>query len=153
MATKKKNWLLYGANGYTGKLIAKKAVERGQTPILAGRSESKIRFLAEELGLPFRVFSLENPKEIQNQISDSFLVLNCAGPFIETAIPIAKACVESGVHYLDVTGEIPVFEMLYSLSPKALAKNIMLLPGVGFDVVPTDCLAVMLKENFPKPIF
>ncbi|EMO41884.1 saccharopine dehydrogenase family protein [Leptospira noguchii] len=153
MAAKKKNWLLYGANGYTGKLIARKAVERGQTPILAGRSESKIRSVAEELGLPFKIFSLENPKEIQNQISGSSLVLNCAGPFIETAVPMAKACIESRVHYLDITGEIPVFETLYSLSPKALAKNIMLLPGVGFDIVPTDCIAVMLKEKLSKAHF
>ncbi|EMJ97094.1 saccharopine dehydrogenase family protein [Leptospira alstonii] len=153
MATRKKNWLLYGANGYTGELIARRAVERGQKPILAGRSESKIRPLAEKLGLPFRIFSLENPKEVQNQISDNFLVLHCAGPFIETAFPMANACIEAGVHYLDITGEISVYEMLYSLSSKALAKKVMLLPGVGFDIVPTDCLAAMLKEKLPKSHF
>ncbi|EKR65537.1 saccharopine dehydrogenase domain protein [Leptospira weilii str. 2006001853] len=150
MAAKKKNWLLYGANGYSGELIARKAVERGQKPILAGRSESKIRPLAEELGLPYRIFSLGNPKEVQAQILDCFLVLHCAGPFIETALPMAEVCIEAGVHYLDITGEISVYETLHSLSSKALAKKVMLLPGVGFDVVPTDCLAVMLKEKLPK---
>ncbi|EMO10682.1 saccharopine dehydrogenase domain protein [Leptospira borgpetersenii str. Noumea 25] len=150
MAAKRKNWLLYGANGYSGELIARKAVERGQKPILAGRAESKIQPLAEELGLPFRIFSLENSKEVQAQILDCFLVLNCAGPFTETALPMAETCIESGVHYLDITGEISVYETLYSLSSKALAKKVMLLPGVGFDVVPTDCLAVMLKEKLPK---
>lgn len=153
MAAKKKNWLLYGANGYTGELIARKAVERGHKPILAGRSEAKIRPLAEELGLTFRIFSLENSEEVRNQIGDCFLVLHCAGPFIETAVPMAEACIESGTHYLDITGEIPVYEKLHSLSSKALAKKVMLLPGVGFDIVPTDCLAVMLKEKLPKAHF
>lgn len=123
MAAKRKNWLLYGANGYSGELIARKAVERGQKPILAGRAESKIQPLAEELGLPFRIFSLENSKEVQAQILDCFLVLNCAGPFTETALPMAETCIESGVHYLDITGEISVYETLYSLSSKALAKK------------------------------
>ncbi|XDD51462.1 trans-acting enoyl reductase family protein [Leptospira sp. WS92.C1] len=153
MAAKKKNWLLYGANGYTGELIARRAVEKGLKPILAGRSEIKIRALAEELGLPFRIFALDNDLEIQNQIGDCLLVLHCAGPFIETAEPMANACIATGVHYLDITGEIPVYEKLYSLSSKAIAKKVMLLPGVGFDIVPTDCLAVMLKEKLPKAHF
>ncbi|RHX86225.1 saccharopine dehydrogenase family protein [Leptospira stimsonii] len=153
MAAKKKNWLLYGANGYTGELIARKAVERGAKPILAGRSELKIRALAEELGLSFRIFSLENATEVESQIADCFAVLHCAGPFVETAVPMANACISSGVHYLDITGEIPVYEKLYALSAKAHAKKVMLLPGVGFDIVPTDCLAVMLKEKLPKAHF
>ncbi|MBM9500139.1 saccharopine dehydrogenase NADP-binding domain-containing protein [Leptospira sp. 201903071] len=153
MAAKKKNWLLYGANGYTGELIARKAAERGFKPVLAGRSELKIRPLAEELGLSYRIFSLDHAAEVESQIADCFAVLHCAGPFVETAVPMANACIAAGVHYLDITGEIPVYEKLYALSSKAVAKKVMLLPGVGFDIVPTDCLAVMLKEKLPKAHF
>ncbi|MDV6234775.1 saccharopine dehydrogenase NADP-binding domain-containing protein [Leptospira ellisii] len=153
MAAKKKHWLLYGANGYTGELIARRAVLRGFKPILAGRSETTIRVLAEELGLEFRIFSLEDQDKIRKEIEDCLFVLHCAGPFVETAAPMALACISSGVHYLDITGEIPVYEKLHSLSSQALAKKVMLLPGVGFDIVPTDCLAMMLKEKLPKAHF
>ncbi|TGK31011.1 saccharopine dehydrogenase [Leptospira gomenensis] len=153
MAAQKKQWLLYGANGYTGELIAREAVSRGFQPILAGRSEPRVRALAEELGLSFRIFSLEDHDTIRKEIEDCLFVLHCAGPFVETAVPMASACILSGVHYLDITGEIPVYEKLHSLSSQALAKKVMLLPGVGFDIVPTDCLAMMLKEKLPKAHF
>ncbi len=142
-------WMIYGANGYTGELITRRAAAQGLKPILAGRTASKVQPLAESLGLPFRIFSLDDAEEVAGQIEDCTLVLHAAGPFIHTARPMMEACLRSRTHYLDITGEIPVFERAAALGEKAAKAGIMIMPGTGFDVVPTDCMAVFLKEQLP----
>lgn len=144
-----KNFLLYGANGYTGELIAREAKAQGLAPVLAGRSEGKVRPLAEELGFEYRVFGLGKPEAIDAKLEGFSVVLHAAGPFIHTARPMMEACIREGVHYLDITGEIAVFEMAAALGPRAREAGIMLMPGAGFDVVPTDCMALYLKEQLP----
>ncbi|MDH3647831.1 MAG: saccharopine dehydrogenase NADP-binding domain-containing protein [Gammaproteobacteria bacterium] len=138
------NWMIYGANGYTGKLIAEEAVNRGMTPVLAGRSNS-VTELAGSLGLQSRVFSLDHNSS--KQLEDMSLVLHCAGPFSATAEPMMQACLKSRTHYLDITGEIAVFELAQSLADPARDSGIVICPGVGFDVIPTDCVAATLKER------
>jgi short subunit dehydrogenase-like uncharacterized protein len=143
------NWLLYGANGYTGELIAREAVRRGLRPILAGRARERVGALAAELGLESRLFALEPSSAVGASLRGVGLVLNCAGPFSATAGPIMRACIEARAHYLDITGEIAVFERAQAYGAEARAAGIVLCPGVGFDVVPTDCLALTLKESLP----
>lgn len=142
-------WLIYGANGYTGELIAREAAQRGLKPILAGRNRAEVEALAAELGFESRIFGLDDPKAIETGLKDCALVLHCAGPFSHTAKPMIDACLLTHTHYLDLTGEIVVFEMAASYDAVAKLANIMLLPGVGFDVVPTDCLAAQLKAQLP----
>jgi short subunit dehydrogenase-like uncharacterized protein len=137
-------WMIYGANGYTGELIAREAVRRGQKPILAGRSAG-VEALARELGLQARVFALDQPR-----LDDVSLVLHCAGPFMFTSGPMVAACLQARAHYLDITGEIVVFEAIMRRNDDAVRAGVTLLPGVGFDVVPTDCLAAMLKDRLPS---
>jgi len=141
------NWLLYGANGYTGELIAREAVRRGIHPILAGRSTEKIEPLARELQCESRVFDVRKP-----DLRGVALVLHCAGPFVHTSAPMVDACLASGVHYLDITGEIDVFEAVLARDAEAKQRNVALLPGVGFDVVPTDCLGAMLHARMPDAV-
>jgi short subunit dehydrogenase-like uncharacterized protein len=141
--------LLYGANGYTGRLIAETAAQYGLRPILAGRSEDKIRPLAEQLGYPYRIADLRSPEELDALLEGVKVVLHAAGPFQFTAEPMIEACLRNQVHYLDITGEIAVFEHAASRDAEARLAGIMLLPGAGFDVVPTDCLAVFLKNQMP----
>jgi short subunit dehydrogenase-like uncharacterized protein len=142
-------WLLYGANGYTGTLIARLAVARGERPVLAGRSGPKVAALADELGLDHRVFGLADPDAIRRGLDGMTAVAHCAGPFSATAGPMARSCVNAGVHYADITGEIEVFEDLHGLHDRAKEAGSVLLPGAGFDVVPTDCVAAMLAESLP----
>ena len=137
-------WMIYGANGYTGQLIAEVAKEAGEAPILAGRSAEKVRPVAERLGLPFRAFPLEQP-----DLRGAALVLHCAGPFSATSRPMVDACLAQGAHYLDITGEIEVFEAIFARDAEARARGVVLLPGTGFDVVPSDCLAALLKRKLP----
>ena len=142
-----KNFLIYGANGYTGELIAREAVRRGLKPILAGRSLTKIEPLARELDLTTRSFSLEDRKSLEYTLKEVDFVLHCAGPFSLTARPMVEACLRLGKHYLDITGEIAVFEEMARLDERAKAAGVMIMPGVGFDVVPSDCLARHLKNR------
>ncbi|MGH8398501.1 MAG: saccharopine dehydrogenase family protein [Gammaproteobacteria bacterium] len=139
--------LIYGAYGYTGTLIVEEALEQGLRPTLAGRDPDKLKTLAERYGLPSRTLTLDNPTDVDEAIQDQRLVLNCAGPFVRTWRPVAEACLRQKIHYLDITGEIEVFEGLASLHQEALQAGVILLPGVGFDVVPTDCLAAHLKDR------
>jgi short subunit dehydrogenase-like uncharacterized protein len=138
-------FLIYGANGYTGQLIARQAKARGEQPILAGRSLEKLKPLADELGLSARAFDLRAP-----DLSGVSLVLHCAGPFSATSKPMVDACLAAKAHYLDVTGEAEVFEAVLARGQEAKERGVTLLPGVGFDVVPSDCLAAMLKEKLPS---
>ncbi len=144
-----RNFLIYGANGYTGELIAREAARRGLKPILAGRSQNKVEPLAKELGLTCRTFALKDKKSLEYTLKEVDFVLHCAGPFSLTSKPMVEACLRLGKHYLDITGEIAVFEALAKRGEAAKKSNIMIMPGVGFDVVPSDCLALHLKNRLP----
>ena len=139
-------WMVYGANGFTGTLVAELAVRRGLRPVLAGRDAAKVGPLAERLGLEHRVFGLDQAAEALNDVD---AVAHCAGPFSATSGPMVDACITSGTHYVDITGEIDVFEAVSRRDEDAKRAGVVLLPGAGFDVVPTDCLAAMLHAALP----
>lgn len=142
--------LIYGANGYTGDLVARRAVERGLRPLLAGRRAEPVAALAQQLGLAHAAVALDDDAGLNTLLRDAKVVIHCAGPFVRTSKPMAQACLRNGVHYLDITGEIAVFEALARRDTQARAAGVMLLPGVGFDVVPSDCLAAHLKGRLPS---
>lgn len=142
-------WLIYGAYGYTGELIAREAVRRGLSPILAGRRADPLEILSRELGLAHRVFDLGNEEMLAGSLSGVSAVLHCAGPFVRTSRPMVEACLRAGCHYLDITGEVGVFESVFNRDSRARDRAVVLLPGVGLDVVPTDCLAAHLSSQLP----
>ncbi|MBI2920124.1 MAG: saccharopine dehydrogenase NADP-binding domain-containing protein [Planctomycetes bacterium] len=143
-------FLLYGATGFTGRLIAARAVELGLRPVLGGRSAWPLSGLARSLGLAHRVFGLEDPAAVDAGIGDAPLVLNCAGPFSKTARPVMEGCLRGKRHYVDITGEVDVLEGMFARDGEVKAAGVMVLPGAGFDVVPTDCLALHLKQKLPE---
>ncbi|NIP57212.1 MAG: NAD(P)H-binding protein, partial [Gemmatimonadetes bacterium] len=145
-------WLLYGAYGFTGRLIARRAIAMGLRPILAGRRREPTADLARELDLECRVFDLDDPPALREGLRGVQLVMHTAGPFSRTWRPMAEACLAAGVHYLDITGEIEVFEALAGLDGAARETGVMLLPGVGFDVVPTDCAAARVGGRLEEPV-
>ena len=140
-------WMIYGANGYTGRLIAQEAHRRGLTPILAGRNGEAISRLGNRLNLETRVFALDRSDPVAEKLSDVKVVLHCAGPFSATSAPMLEGCKRAGTHYLDITGEIDVFETCHARHVEWVESNITVIPGVGMDVVPTDCLAAMLHRD------
>jgi short subunit dehydrogenase-like uncharacterized protein len=142
--------LIYGAYGYSGTLIVEAALEQGLRPLLGGRDANKLKQLAGRYGLPFQAFDLRDAAVLDRTFKEQRLLLNCAGPFTHTFKPIVAACLRQRIQYLDISGEIEVFEGLAALNREALEAGVMLLPGVGFDVVPTDCLAAHLKDRLPS---
>jgi short subunit dehydrogenase-like uncharacterized protein len=144
------NFLLYGSSGFVGDAIARLAVQTGLRPILAGRNAEKLKVQAAELGLECRPFNLEDATAIDQALKDVRVVLHCAGPYLYTYKPVVESCLRTGAHYLDLTGEIPVYQAIAARDEEAKARQVMLLPGVGFDVVPTDCLALHLKQRLPS---
>jgi len=146
------SFLLYGANGYTGKLIARYAKQYNLQPILAGRRKQRIEPLAAELELPYRVFDLDDTGALTAALQEVKAVIHAAGPFQFTAKQMIEACLQTGTHYIDINGDIAVFEMIKQYDTAAKKAGIMLLPGAGFDVVPTDCLALQLKKMLPGAV-
>lgn len=163
-------WLLYAPYGFTGRLLAEEALRRGHRPILAGRDEAKLQRVVAELeagleagldsaastgeeargSLSHRVLSLEDPEALKAGLEDVSTVLHAAGPFVETARPMMEACLDAGVHYLDITGEVPVFEAAFALDARARERGVVLMPGVGMDVIPTDGVAALLARSLPS---
>jgi short subunit dehydrogenase-like uncharacterized protein len=141
--------LVYGATGFTGRLIAAHAREGGIAPVLAGRDAGRVRAVAEPLGLPWTAFGLDDPARLDEALKPFGAVLNIAGPFAKTARPVAESCLRAGVHYLDVTGEPNVFQDLSRLDARAQERGVMLMPGVGFVVLATDCLAAHVAGRLP----
>lgn len=140
-------WMLYGATGYTGVLLAEEARRRGLRPLLAGRSEGKLRPLAERLGMPFRAVGLDDPAALRGALEDVRAVLHAAGPFADTAAPMVRACLDAKAHYLDITGERSVFQHVLGMDAEAKARGVCLVSGAGFDVVPSDCLAKYVADR------
>jgi short subunit dehydrogenase-like uncharacterized protein len=139
-------WMLYGATGYTGKLIAQHALDRGHRPILAGRNGSEVAALAGQLGLPHRVFPVDEPAALVSELEGVDLVLNAGGPFLHTAAPLAVACIAAGVHYLDIGNELQVFSALYAMDERAQRAGVSIVPGVGFGVMATNFIASHVSE-------
>jgi short subunit dehydrogenase-like uncharacterized protein len=144
-----KTFLIYGSYGYTGKLIVEQAVQEGLHPILAGRNEPLLHAQASEFGLEYRAFGLDDANALRAAVREVEAVLHCAGPFSLTYKTMAAACLANGRHYVDISGEIEEFEALAKMDEEARKAGVMLLPGAGFDVVPSDCLAHHLGRKLP----
>jgi len=147
------NWLIYGAYGFTGELITEAAVRRDHKPLLAGHSAKKLAPLAERLNLDMVVFDLHDESRLNNTLEDVDLVLNAAGPFVRTALPIVRACMETGTSYLDISGEVLVLEQIFTLDQQAREKGIAIIPGVGFNVLASDCLVRYAAEKIDNPTY
>jgi short subunit dehydrogenase-like uncharacterized protein len=145
-------WMLYGATGYTGQLLAEEAVRRGHQPVLAGRTAAKLAPLAERLGLAFVAVDLHDEAALNRATADVELVFHAAGPFVFTGEPMIQACLATHTHYLDIAGEIPNLLSTFRHVRAAHQAGITLISGVGFDVVPTDCLAKYLADQEPGAV-
>jgi len=142
--------IIYGSYGYTGKIIAHECKAKKLNVILAGRNKEALQKQSEETGYPFEVVDISDNSSLKNLLKKGAVVIHCGGPFQYTASSMAQACLESKTHYTDITGEHQVFELLAGYDQKAKKAGIMMMPGTGFDVVPSDCLALHLKNRLPS---
>lgn len=146
------NWLLYGAYGYTGRLLAAEALARGHQPVLGGRDGKKLAALGRDLGLPWQAFDLADPAQTAAHVADFDLVFHAAGPFVHTAVPMIEACLAGRTHYLDITGELGVLEATLGYDAHAREQGVVLISGAGFDIIPTDCLGAYVAAQLPSAV-
>ncbi len=145
-------FMIYGATGYTGKLVARTAKALGMRPLLAGRNEARLKSVAGQHGFEYQAFGLDDRQALTAALSQVDAVLHIAGPFAHTSRPMREACISTRTHYLDITGEIDVFEACAAADAEAREAGVMVMPGVGFDVVPSDCLAAHMKARMPDAV-
>lgn len=144
--------LLYGATGFSGRLLTQCLQEQGLDVVLAGRHHGRLAEMAGRLKLDFRVFSLEDRSQMEASLDTIQVVLHAAGPFQHTALPMMTACIRTGTHYLDLAGEWPVFQQAMDQGGLAASKGVMLMPGIGFSIVASDCLLAMALARFPETV-
>ncbi|MBI1766932.1 MAG: saccharopine dehydrogenase NADP-binding domain-containing protein [Bacteroidetes bacterium] len=142
--------IVYGSYGYTGQLIVEECKVKGVDVILSGRNAHELQKQSSLTGFPFEPVDISDSTSLCRLLDRSSMVIHAAGPFQFTALAMAEACLKTKTHYTDITGEIPVFETMASLDARAKTAGITLMPGVGFDVVPSDCLAMHLKNRLPS---
>lgn len=142
--------ILYGSYGYTGKIIAQECKSKNLNVILSGRNKESLQQQSEETGFPFEVVDIADKTALKSLLKKGAVVIHCGGPFQYTAKAMADACLETNTHYTDITGEHQVFELLAGYDQKGKEAGIMIMPGTGFDVVPSDCLALHLKNRLPS---
>jgi hypothetical protein len=141
--------LVYGATGHTGRFVVDELLRRGLEPVLAGRDAERLAAgPARYAGLERRVATLADPAGLRRALSGTAAVVNCAGPFLDTALPLARAAVDAGAHYLDVTAEQPVVQALYrDLDVPARAANVAVVPAMAFYGGLADLLVTALLEG------
>jgi short subunit dehydrogenase-like uncharacterized protein len=144
--------LLYGATGYTGRLLARRAAVDGPGVILSGRSADALERLGAETGLATRRARLDDPAALDRALDGVRVVLNAAGPFSRTARPLVEACLARGVHYLDLTGEIEVLAWIARQDARARERGVLLLPAVGFIAAASDCLVAHVARRLPGAV-
>ncbi len=142
--------VVYGSYGYTGKLIVNECKSKNLEVVLAGRNEQSLKKQSEQSGYPYKVVASDDLAGLKKLLEPAAIVIHCGGPFRHTAKAMSEACLATGTHYTDITGEYQVFESLPLLDQQAKEKNLTIMPGVGFDVVPSDCLALHLKNRLPS---
>ena len=142
--------ILYGSYGYTGNLIAQECRSKNLDVILSGRNAEALQKQSERMNYPYEVVDIQDSVALKKLLAKGKIVIHCGGPFQYTAKAMANACIETKTHYTDITGEATVFEMLSKLDDKGKQAGITIMPGTGFDVVPSDCLALHLKNRLPS---
>ena len=143
------SWMLYGAYGFTGKLLINEAVRRGHRPVLVGRNAAKLAEVAAPHDLEWLAVDLTDSGQLTRIVEQFDLVFHAAGPFIRTSQPMIAACLAGHAHYLDITGELAVFESTFRQHDAADAAGVTLMSGVGYDIVPSDCLARYVADKLP----
>ncbi len=149
---KKYQIIIYGSYGYTGELIVEESLSKNFSILLAGRNEQRLKIQSEKTGYPYKAIDLNHHTALVELLKEGEVLVNAAGPFKNTASQMVEACIEAKTHYLDINGDISIFELIKTYGYKAKYAGIMLMSGTGFDVVPTDCIAVKLKNKMPDAI-
>jgi short subunit dehydrogenase-like uncharacterized protein len=140
--------VLYGASGYTGRLVVEELERRGLEYVLSGRDQAKLAAVAGERGAPVRAVPLDDERGLRELLADAEVVISCAGPFALTGHALVRAAIDTGTHYVDSTGEQPFIKSVFDRhGPAAERAGVALVPALGFDYAPGDCIARLAAKG------
>src|SRR5580700_366600 len=142
--------LIYGATGYTGRLIAERLRNARVHSVVAGRTPHRVQAVAAEFDLAGRVMGADEPNALDKALDDIDVLINAASPFALTAPALIESCLRTRTHYLDITGELPVFQIAFGYDEAARKRGIMIMPGAALGVVASDCLAMHVAALVPS---
>lgn len=140
--------LIYGALGYTGNLFVTRALDK-ELPMVLGARKEKVREIAEAIGSEYRIFEIKNTADILPFLSDVFLVVNFANIQFSLNKALIEACIQSGTHYIDLGSEYYDISEVHKYHEASIASGSMLMPGYGFNLVPTDIAADIAHQFLP----
>ena len=144
------NVLIYGAYGHTGRFVIGAVERQGLTPVLAGRDPARLAALARQFpGLEVRQAAVDDSRSLSAAVAGMSVVVNCAGPFLDTAIPVMTAAVRAGAHYLDVTAEQPAVQEVYRAFGQLGARpDVAVIPAMAFYGGLADLLATAAADGW-----
>ena len=128
------------------------ALDKGLQPVIAGRNPSTIESMARFYGLEWKTAQVDDSEQLRDLTATATILLNAAGPFALTSAPIIDACIDTRTHYLDIAGEAAVIQAASEWDKDARRRGTMIMPGVGFEVVASDCLAAYVAEQLPDAV-
>jgi short subunit dehydrogenase-like uncharacterized protein len=141
---------VYGATGYTGRLVTGELASAGADVVISGRNRGRLDALAAgtEGEVAIKAATLDDPASLRELLADCAVVVDCAGPFIRYGEPVLRAAVETRTHYLDTTGEQPYMKLAFERhSSGASEAGVAVIPAMGFDYVPGDMLASLTADG------
>jgi short subunit dehydrogenase-like uncharacterized protein len=141
---------VYGATGYTGRLVTAELADAGADLVISGRNRRKLDALSSEVKgeVAVRTANLDDPASLRALLADCSVVVDCAGPFVHYGEPVLAAAVETGTHYLDTTGEQSYMKMAFErYGPGASDAEVAVIPAMGFDYVPGDMIASLTARG------
>lgn len=134
------NIALYGATGFTGKLVAAELAAKTDGFVISGRNASKLDQMLGELRgesdaeIEARVASVDDAGSLDAMLDGIDVLINCAGPFTDIGQPVVEAAVRNGAHYLDSTGEQPFMKWVQThLAADAVEQGVVLVPGCAYE--------------------
>src|SRR5215213_8736804 len=141
--------VVFGATGYTGRLTAERLVANGERPLLAGRSDDRVRELAERLGgLEWRVADVDRPQTVAAPVERGDVLVTTVGPFTQWGEPALRAAISAGAVYVDSTGEPRFIRRVFTeFGPPARRAGATLLPAMGYDFVPGTLAGALALEE------
>src|ERR1700722_12196681 len=141
---------VFGASGHTGRFVIAELLRRGFAPIAIGRDSAKMVELGyQERGVTIRTASLDDPASLDRALVGAAAVINCAGPFLDTADIVAAAALRARIHYLDVTAEQPSAQAIFDrFGDAATDTGVVFIPAMGFYGGFADLLATAAMGNW-----
>lgn len=144
--------VVFGASGYTGRLVVASLLARGVDPVLAGRSAASLQPLAAPNGLTYRTADATDPSTVRALVVAGDVLVSTVGPFSRYGYAAAAAAADAGAHYVDSTGEVDFVQQLQEqFSDRAAANGATMVPAFGYDYVPESWPARWQRRQQAHP--